>query len=91
MIGIKGMVMPKHCWDCELTHDNTSGMTVCDLTGKALYPMNTKNTRPDECPLVEIDIVVGSDMDAFEKIVDAALESHEMNESEEVALDGKTN
>ena len=56
MVGIKNMEMPCECWNCELTHDNTSGLTICNLTGKALYPMGEMDTRPDDCPLVEIDL-----------------------------------
>jgi len=55
MIGIKNMEMPNECWNCELVHDNTSGLTICNLTGEALYPMGTRDTRPNNCPLVELD------------------------------------
>jgi len=55
MIGIKNMEMPNECWNCELVHGNTSGLTICNLTGEALYPMGTRDTRPNNCPLVELD------------------------------------
>lgn len=53
MVGIKNMEMPCECWSCELTHNNTSGLTICNLTGEVLYPMEAINTRLAECPLVE--------------------------------------
>lgn len=55
MIAIKDMDMPSECWQCELTHDNTSGLTICSLTGDALYPMGARDTRMDNCPLVEVE------------------------------------
>lgn len=61
MIGIKGMEMPCDCWNCELTHDNFSGLTICSLTGNPLYPMGSKNKREDDCPLVEIEESEGKD------------------------------
>lgn len=54
MIGIKGMIMPDNCWQCGLTHENGQGYTVCSVTGKKLYAMGLKNTRPDDCPLIEV-------------------------------------
>lgn len=55
MIGIKDMSMPCNCWNCELTHDNYSGLTICSLTGNLLYPMGSKNERDEDCPLIEIE------------------------------------
>lgn len=55
MIGIKGMEMPRDCWDCDLTYDSCNGYTMCSVTGQVLYPMGSRDTRPDECPLAEID------------------------------------
>lgn len=55
MIGIKGMKMPRDCWDCDLTYDSRNGYTKCSVTGQVLYPMDSRDTRPDECPLTEID------------------------------------
>lgn len=43
------MKMPHECWGCDLIHDAPSGYTVYSVTGKALYPMGTNDTRPDEC------------------------------------------
>ncbi len=55
MINIKNIELPTECWSCELTYDNTSGMNICCLTGEALYPMGSSDTRPDSCPLMELD------------------------------------
>ncbi|MHA9740707.1 hypothetical protein [Robinsoniella peoriensis] len=55
MIGIKDMEMPKECWECELKCEICDGYTMCGATGRRLYPMGTRDTRPYECPLVEID------------------------------------
>ena len=54
MVGIKDIDMPKECWDCELTHDDPSGYTVCSVTGRILYPMGDRDSRFDDCPLVDI-------------------------------------
>lgn len=54
MIGIKDMDMPCKCWECGFISESTSGMTICFLTGEALYPVGTKETREYDCPLVEI-------------------------------------
>ena len=45
---IKGMKMPKNCWDCPLV--NTS---PCACKGYSTAIEHTKNRHPD-CPLVEL-------------------------------------
>lgn len=42
---------PKECWECDLIYDNRNGYTMCSVTGQILYPMGTRDTRPDDCPL----------------------------------------
>lgn len=54
MIGIKDMEMPSECWSCDLIHDARNGYTVCSVTGGTLYPMGARNTRPENCPLLEV-------------------------------------
>lgn len=55
MVAIKNMDMPSDCWKCDLTYDNTSGLTICALTGKALYPMGKSDTRAEDCPLIDLE------------------------------------
>ena len=54
MVGINGMEMPCDCWSCDLKTETCSGITICIITGKALYPMGSCFDRDKECPLVEI-------------------------------------
>lgn len=46
--------MPEECWECDLTHENTSGLTICNLIGEALYPMGSEKIRLEKCPLREL-------------------------------------
>lgn len=48
------MDMPRECWECDLTCENTSGLTLCKLTGEGLYPMRSKEVRLENCPLREL-------------------------------------
>lgn len=63
MIGIKNMKMPCDCWNCELTYENFSGLTICPLSRMPLYPMGSKDKREDDCLLVEIKENEGKDND----------------------------
>ena len=55
MVGIKDIEMPCDCWDCELTKETYSGLTICVLTGNALPPMGTMVDRDKNCSLIEIE------------------------------------
>lgn len=46
--------MPMECWECDLTHENTSGLAICNLTGNALHPMGCEKARLENCPLREL-------------------------------------
>jgi len=47
---IKGMGIPKHCWQCPF-HDD---MDDCILLNQSCMKVWGENKRLDECPLVEV-------------------------------------
>lgn len=48
---IKGMEMPKNCWECPCDY-GSFGECVCGLTEKTTRKFREK--RRDDCPLVEV-------------------------------------
>lgn len=49
---VKGMDMPKNCWDCPLV--NTS---PCACKGYSTAIEHTRNRHPD-CPLIDADALI---------------------------------
>lgn len=48
MIAIKGMEMPKNCWDCPILLKENG---QCEVSNKYIY----ENDIPKDCPLVEME------------------------------------
>ena len=65
---IKGMEMPKSCWNCPCSsyYDRTY-QVLCDLTEKRLDDKPWRSGRDSDCPLVEIPTPHGrlGDLDAL--------------------------
>ena len=52
---IKGMEMPKTCWDCACSNYYESiGEAMCDITDGQLDYMLWKCERHPDCPLIEL-------------------------------------
>ena len=63
---IKGMEMPHNCEECGLTSHRPEGLGLCHI----LHKQCNYDTRPKDCPLVEVSTPHGRliDADAFEAI-----------------------
>lgn len=49
---IKGMEMPRNCWECEFNKSTLDRMDFCTLTNKQ-YNWGLSE-RPSDCPLIEV-------------------------------------
>lgn len=51
---IKGMEMPRNCWECEFNKSTFDRMDFCTLTNKQ-YNWGLSE-RPSDCPLIEVPL-----------------------------------
>ena len=52
---IKGMEMPKTCWDCACSiYYESQDKAMCDITDETLDYILWKRERRPDCPLIEL-------------------------------------
>lgn len=55
MVGIKGMAMPKDCYDCNFISNIAIGRFCCVAALQCLPCPYATGQRPEWCPLVEVE------------------------------------
>lgn len=75
---VKGMEMPKNCWECSLSDVDDDYGRCCLFSGIACLNIG----RQDNCPLVEVPTPHGRLIDAdalFDKVTDIGRGYYEVN------------
>ena len=69
---IKGMEMPHNCEECGLTSHRPEGLGLCHI----LHKQCNYDTRPKDCPLVEVPEPHGRLIDESKAVVTETIDGY---------------